>query len=92
MANIYDVGDGVRVSANFTVSDVATDPTSVVLTITDPSGNVGTSTPSTSGTGAYYEDIIVDEPGAWYSRFDGTGAVVAAIESHFFVRKRRADE
>lgn len=92
MANTYDVGDGIRFSAAFTVSSVATDPTSVVFTLTDPSGNVGTSSPTNSGTGAYYKDVILDEPGAFYGRFDGTGAVVASYESWVFVRKRKADE
>lgn len=90
--NVYDVGDGIRLSANFTVQGTATTPTSVVLTVTDPSGNTSAPTPTANGTGAYYEDIILDEPGTWYHRWAGTGAVVAASEEAFQVRKRRADE
>ena len=87
MSNVYDVGDGIRLTANFTVADIATNPSSVVLKVTDPGGNSGTSTPTNSGTGAYLKDIDVDEDGTWYYRFVGTGAVVAASEGHFFVRK-----
>ena len=88
MSSVYDVGDGIRLTANFTVNDVATNPSSVVLKVTDPSGNAGTSTPSNSGTGAYLKDIVVDEEGIWYPRWVGTGAVVAAAEGHLFVRRK----
>ena len=85
--SVYDIGDGIRLTANFTLNDVATNPTTVVVKLTDPSGNSGTSSPTNTGTGAYYEDVIVDEAGKWYYRWTGTGAVVAASEGHFFVRK-----
>lgn len=88
MSNVYDIGDGVRLTAAFTVADVATDPTTVTLTLTDPSANSSSPSPTNSGTGAYYEDIVVDESGSWHYRFVGTGAVVAASEGHLSVRKK----
>ena len=88
MSNVYDIGDGIRLTGSFSVDDTPTNPTTIVVTLTDPSGNSGTSAPSNSGTGEYYEDIVVDEPGSWHYRYVGTGAVVAASEGHFSVRKK----
>ena len=91
MANIYDVGDGVRLSATFTVSGTGTN-TTATLSLRDPSGNVSNPSATSDGTGAYHADVILDEIGAWYYRWVGTGAVIAATEEHLFVRKRKADE
>ena len=94
MANLYDVGDLVRISGPFTVAGVATDPTTVTLKIKDPSGNVATYTYALAeiikdSVGNYYKDIIIDEAGYWYYRWEGTGTVQAADEKYLFVHTQQ---
>lgn len=93
MANIYDVGAKVRCSATFTDSagDPA-DPTAVVFTFKDPSANeteynYGVDAELVKDdTGDYHVDVVIDDSGRWWFRYEGTGAVVAAGESYFNVR------
>lgn len=90
-ANVYDVGDRVRVWGQFaTPAGVATDPSAVVCKYQDPSGNETSVTYPASivkaSTGRYYLDIDIDEAGTWYYRWAGTGAVVAAGETTFIAR------
>ena len=91
MANTYDIGDQVRLSVAFTNSaGVATDPTTVTITIRKPDQTTSTPTALTSATGTWYTDVTLDQTGNWYYRFAGTGALVAAEEGEFYVRVRRA--
>lgn len=88
MANKYDKGDLVRVSAAFNILGVATDPTTITLKVKNPAGTVSTYTfalgqVTRSGTGAYYKDVSVDSVGLWFYRWEGTGAVVSAGEGYF---------
>ncbi len=92
MANTYDVGDGIRLTGTFTISGSGTNPGTATITVTDPSEVVTTPAVGNGTDGVYLVDVIVDEVGTWYYRWTGTGAVIAASESHFFVRKRRSDE
>lgn len=92
MANVYDVGDGIRLTGTFTISGSGANPTTAVLSVTDPSAVVTTPAVGNGTDGVYLVSVIVDEPGAWHYNWVGTGAVVAATEDHFFVRKRRSDE
>ena len=87
MANRYDKGDLVRLSATFTVSSTNTDPTTVTLKVQDPSGNTATYTYAAaeitkSATGQYYKDVSIDEGGTWYYRWEGTGTVITAGEGY----------
>lgn len=89
MADVFTVGNEVRLSCAFTVNDVATDPTTVTLQVTDPSGNVDTYTYALaqltkSVTGAYYKDVSVDEFGFWKYRWVGTGTCAAAVEGSWW--------
>ncbi len=78
----YDVGDTAILSAMVKdADDVLTDPTSLVLTIKDPSG---TKTVYTYGTdaelvkdsvGMYHFDLTFDKSGIWRYRFVATGGV-----------------
>lgn len=95
MANIYDVGDLVRVTGTFTdADDAATDPDVVRVKYQDPSGNdttdvYGVGSTVKSGTGVYYLDIDADEAGTWYYRVEGEtsgGVGQGAAESYFNVR------
>jgi hypothetical protein len=93
MANTYDIGDLVRVSAAFATSGgVATDPTTVTLKVQSPAGTETTYTYAltevTKGSvGNYYKDLTITLPGRWVYRWIGTGAVVAASEAHFLIRR-----
>ena len=91
----YDVGDRVRVTATFTdeITGAPMDPSVITLTIRPPRlpsilhqyGN-----PSSAivrqALGVYYIDQDITVHGSWYYRWSGSGALVAAEESHFFVR------
>jgi len=90
--NIYENGQKVKCAVMFTVSDIATDPTTVTAKVKDPSGNVSTYVYGTdeevvkSSAGNYYIDVTTDEKGLWHFRFEGTGTCVAVEESAFRVR------
>lgn len=94
MANAYDVGDLVRISATFAnVSGVNADPTTVKAKFKNPAGTVTTYTYGTDvqlvkdATGKYHVDISITSNGEWWYRWEGTGAVQAAEENDFVVRK-----
>lgn len=93
MATTYDLGDLVRITGTFTTAaGVATDPTAVLCTYTDPSGDATTLTYGTdvalvkSSTGVYYVDVNADEQGVWEYRFYATGTGQAADEGSFIVQ------
>jgi len=92
MINYYKMGQKVRVTCEFKVSDVLTDPTTVKCKIMDPSRNVTTYVYGTDAelvkdsTGLYHVDIVTDEVQEWNFRFEGTGSCVAVEESTFGVR------
>ena len=90
--NTYDKGDAVRLKGTFTVSSVLTDPTTVTLKVKDSDGTISTYTYSGGtvtklSTGVYYKDVTVSNDGIWYYRFESTGAVAAAGEGSFEVRR-----
>jgi hypothetical protein len=96
MANIYKINQGVRISITFTVEGAATDPDTVTLKVKDPLGNEVIYTYSgditRSAKGAYYKDVVVDSPGYWHYRWEGTGSCIAADEDTFFVRNSEFTE
>lgn len=63
----------------FKVNGVATDPTSVTLTITDPTG--AQTTPSTThvSTGTYTANVACTLPGVWSYLWEGTGTATDAV-------------
>ena len=92
----YDIGDAVRSRATFkNLSQVLTDPTTVVVTVRDASGNGATYTYGVDaavekeGTGVYHIDVEPDEKGIWRCRWSGMGAIKTAEEHSFVVRTRR---
>lgn len=93
MASMYDLHDTVRLSATFTVAGTATDPTTVTFSYRAPGEAAVTLTYGTdaevvkSAAGVYYVDLTLDEPGAWYYRWLGTGAVATATpDLHLLAR------
>ncbi len=84
----YTPGDLVRLSAAFTVGNVATDPSTVTCIVRDPSGVETTiASPTHDSTGNYHTDfdLTAAKHGVWQYRFLGTGACQAALEAMFFV-------
>lgn len=96
MANTYDKGDLVRVTATWTDplnSDAAIDPSTVAIDVTTPSG---TTTPYVYGTdaevkrdsiGIYYMDLSLTEEGTWKYRWYSTGAAQAAEQAKIFAKE-----
>jgi len=95
MANTYDVGDSVRISGSFTVLNVATDPTAVLMKVKKPGAtestvyDYGQAQVVKDSTGKFHVDIIIDRSGRWYYRWEGTGACYAASEDSFMVRGQK---
>jgi len=94
--NSYDTGDLVRITGLLaSAAGVLTDPTTLVATVTDPSGITTTYTYGSSAfpirvsAGTYYVDITPTEPGHWAYRFQSTGTGQAADEGRFWVRASR---
>ncbi len=95
MANVYQVGDAVRVKTVSGFADstpTAFDPDVVRGKVKDPSGNVVTYVYGVDvelakdGTGLYHFDVDVDEAGTWYYRLEGessAGAHQGADEGTF---------
>jgi hypothetical protein len=92
MANSYAKGDTIRMSGAFTVSSVATDPTTVTLVIETPAGVETTYTYALSqvtkaSTGSYYKDIALTESGYYKYRWTGTGAVATVGDDTYIYVK-----
>ena len=84
----YDVGDAVRLTAQFVNADGdPADPTEVTLTLQHPSGTQVITGPNSDGVGSYYYDLILNEAGTWMYRWAGTGAVTTAEEGQLEVRE-----
>jgi hypothetical protein len=77
--NFYPILTAVELSIIFTdVSGDPVDPSSVVLSVTDPDQVVTTPPPvARVGTGAYSSSVVVSEVGVWQYSWQGTGAVIA---------------
>lgn len=91
MANIYDVGDLVRVSATFKRGAALDDPTTVTLKIRKGDGTSATYTYALGqvirdSLGIFHADISLDVPGTWAYRWEGTGPTQAAGQNTFVVQ------
>lgn len=81
-----------RLSNTFTVSEVATDPTTVALTLTSPTGTATTYTYAAAeitkdSTGVYHRDVTCSEAGEWVYRWVGTGAATDTTIGTFTVQE-----
>ena len=82
----YAAGDEFATLQNvFKVSGVPTDATTVVLTITDPTG--ATSTPSVThvSTGTYSANVACPIDGVWVYTWDGTGTAADVVKGTWTV-------
>jgi hypothetical protein len=89
--NTYEVGDLVRLSAEFRIGSTLTNPTSVVVTLKDPDGTTTSPSAVNDGTGLYYADVTLNKPGVWHYRFQGTGAVQKSGRGHVNVAASEFD-
>lgn len=83
--NTYELGQQIRVVANFTVDGVATDPSFQEVSVLDPSGTTNAITPTPSATGKWIALITPNASGVWAYRWEVTSPFVAAEEDSFFV-------
>lgn len=92
MANTYDVGDLIRVSAAFTSAGAAIDPTAVTAKVKAPTGTTTTLVYGVDAglikdsVGNYHIDVSATEMGTYVYRFAATGTAQSASESSFRVR------
>lgn len=83
--NSYPAGDVVRLSCVFSVSGTNTDPTTITLSVKDPTSAItayvyGSSAMVRDAAGAYHFDLTISISGNYFYRYVGTGTVVAASE------------
>jgi hypothetical protein len=90
MSNIYLIGNVIRLTASFTVSGTATDPSPTpVCTVREPDGATATPTVTKTATGAFYADYTPSKPGAHIYRWAGEGTAKSAAETTFFATPSR---
>lgn len=91
MSVFYDgSNEFARVSAAFTVSGSATDPSTVSLAVTSPSGTTttysyGAAEITKDSTGAFHKDVACTEAGLWRYVWTGTGAASDVERGDWFV-------
>lgn len=89
MARTHDVGDAVRLRATFRdeAGDLA-DPTEVALSLLLPDRSTIDPEPARESLGVWSVVVDVTQSGTWRYRWQATGAVTAAEEGSFDVRRR----
>jgi hypothetical protein len=92
MANTYDVGDGIRLKAQFKVTGSFVDPTIIDLEVRDPLGSIdyyyyASGTIFQEAVGKYFRDIFVNRSGQWWYRWASTGTVLASDEAYLIVER-----
>ncbi len=89
--NAYIKDNLIRLTVEFTLSGVDTDPTTVKCFYRNPSGVITTLTYGVDGslikdtTGKYHVDLFASVAGGWFYRFEGSGSLIAANEGQFYV-------
>jgi hypothetical protein len=95
MPNSYDVGQLIRIFRTFTLSGALTDPTTQTLEIKEPDGTLVSKTEADvtkDDVGEYHYDYgPVTQEGRYSIQWAGTGGVVTALTSVFWVREDLAD-
>lgn len=81
-----------RLSNTFTVSGAPTDPTTVTLTLTSPSGTSSSYTYAAAqiikdSVGVYHKDVTCSEAGEWTYQWVGTGAATDTTVGTFTVQE-----
>ena len=94
--NHYIEGQTVTLSAVFTRTNVATDPTTITLKLKKPDKSSVVYTfelgeITRDGEGAYSRGVKLDQPGLWFYRWTGTGTVEAVGEHKLDVIASQVD-
>jgi len=94
MANSYTPGQNVTFTVEFRLPIVLTlvDPTTVTFRIRTPETGGETvyvfpATITKTAVGMYTVDYLLDYPGDWYARWEGTGAFIGAKEWRIFIKE-----
>lgn len=91
--NAYVKDNEVRLSVEFTLDGVDTDPSTVKCLYKDPSGAITTLVYGVDGVlvkdgaGKYHADIYANVAGYWFYRFEGSGSLVSAGEAEFRINE-----
>jgi len=86
-----EVGDKVRITAEFDLDDVLTDPDTVTAKIVKSNSVEVVPSPTRDSEGVYYIDVDIDVAGRWYAKFLGAGTVFKGLGYTFYVVANRAD-
>ena len=91
MATTYDKGDLIRLTGNFTVATVPTDPTVVTLIIRLGDGTIskftyGSSSITKVSVGVYRYDYSATKAGDVYFSWIGTAPAQAVEQGSFYVK------
>jgi hypothetical protein len=78
------VGALVTIETTFTVSGVATDPTSASCLFRMPNGSKFNVSATRSATGVYYATVVPDSAGDWYYRMVGVMSAGNAVDEGYF--------
>lgn len=73
----YDVGDQPRFEHEVRNADGTLATATVVLTMTDPSGDTSTPSVTTPSTGIYQASVTLSEAGTWFGVWSASGNVVS---------------
>lgn len=85
--NEYNIGDLVELTATFQNQTPANvNPSTVVITVYDPAGNLTTPAVTNPSTGVFTSSVSVGISGVWKWRAVGTGAAQAAQDGSFYVQ------
>lgn len=90
---VYDVGDGVRTTATFTVNGALTDPSTVTFKYKSPANVVVTLAYGTDvavvrdAVGTFHCTFTASASGSWFYRWVGTGDAAGAAERMVQVRE-----
>lgn len=82
------IGQRVRLTLQFTANGTLTDPSTVTCTVKAPDGTTSTPTATSSSTGVYVVEFVVDQGGRYQVRAVGSGnGLDTAIQSAFDVER-----
>jgi hypothetical protein len=86
---VFDIGDDVVLTLNFSRNGAATDPSTQTCTVVDPTGHETTVTLTRISAGVFTGTFTPTVSGQHWCRGVGTGTAKAAQEITFHVREQR---
>jgi hypothetical protein len=91
LPDTFDLNDAPNLNCAFSVSGIATDPTTVTLAVTDPDQTISTytyagGTITRSSVGVFTKQITLTKRGVWAYVWTGSGACIASATGTVTVR------